>query len=138
MFKTKIDVRYGETDKMGIVYHSRYFDWFEVARSEYLKSFNMTYSEVENAGVLMPVVDCFCRFKSSAVYGDTVTVETEATYLGVAKCRFDYKVYNGENRLLAEGYTVSGFVGIDFKPLNLKKKFPQIYEIFEKMRGDIQ
>ena len=136
LFKCDIDVRYGETDKMGIVYHSRYFDWFEVARSEALKELQLSYSEIENLGILMPIIDCFCNFKRPARYGDRVVVETEVTSLGFAKCRFDYHVYNSSGILLAVGYTVSGFVDTNFKPINLKKTFPEVYSVLTKLRGE--
>lgn len=139
MFSTKVDVRYCDTDKMGIVYHARYFYWFEVARDAFIKAFGISYFELEKIGIMMPVVDCSSRFRKGAQYGDTVTVYIEIKKLGVAKCEFLYRVVReADGILLAEGTTKHGFVGNDFKPINLKKKYPKVYNIFENMRGGVE
>lgn len=135
MFETKIEVRYSETDKMGIVYHSRYFPWFEIARAERLKSYGIEYSELEKRGLMMPITECNCKYRKGAVYGDVVTVKVRFESLTVARAKDSYEVYSN-GCLLAEGYTVQAFVDDAFKPLNLKKSFPDIYSIFEAMRGD--
>ncbi len=137
MFRTKIDVRYSETDRMGVVHHSRYFPWFEVGRTEFFKQSGMSYDEIEKKGVLLPLVDCYSKFIQGAQYGDSVFIEVSLETLGVAKCKFSYRVIRAEDEvLLATGYTTHGFTTPDFKPLNIKKAFPQIYQVMEGLRGD--
>lgn len=139
MYRTKIDVRYSETDKMGIVYHANYFPWFEVARSRFAAENGVNYAETEKRGLMMPLADCYCKFIKSAVYGDSVYVDTEISYLGVAKCRFDFNVYRvSDGVLLAKGYTTHAFTGENLKPLNVKKRYPDIYDKLVKMRGETQ
>ncbi len=139
MYRTKIDVRYSETDKMGIVYHANYFPWFEVARSRFAIEHGMNYAETENRGLRMPLADCYCKFIKSAVYGDSVYVDTEISYLGVAKCRFDFVVCRASDEaLLAKGYTTHAFTDTDLRPLNLKKRYPDVYEKLLEMRGETQ
>ncbi len=139
MFRTKIQVRYCETDRMGVVHHSRYFPWFEVGRTEFFKTCGVSYAEIEQRGVLLPLVDCYCKFHTGARYGDDVWIEVKIARLGVAKITFEYKILREPDELLlAEGYTTHGFTTNDFKPLNLKKSYPDIYILLEGLvRGDI-
>ncbi|MBO5364055.1 MAG: acyl-CoA thioesterase [Clostridia bacterium] len=137
MFRTKIQVRYCETDRMGVVHHSRYFPWFEVGRTEFFKSSGMSYDQVEQQGVLLPLVDCYCKFMQGAVYGDDVWVEVTLAELGVAKCKFSYRVIRtSDETLLATGTTTHGFTSPEFKPLNLKKAYPEIYRLLDGLRGE--
>ncbi len=137
MFKVKIDVRYSETDKMGIVYHSRYFPWFEVARDNYCKFYGLNYVDMEGMGMMMPLADCYCRFHKGATYGDTVYVYVKLKKLGAASCEFIYKVVReADGILLAEGSTKHGFVDMDFKPVNIKKKYSEIYNVFSQMESE--
>lgn len=137
MFRTKITVRYAETDRMGVVHHSRYFPWFEVGRTEFFKWSGMTYDEVESQGVLLPLVDCYCKFIKGAQYGDDVWIEVSLTKLGVAKCMFEYRVIRfSDDELLATGYTTHGFTTHDFIPINLKKSYPEIYDNLLELRGE--
>lgn len=134
MFRTKITVRYCETDRMDVVHHSRYFPWFEVGRTEFFKTSGMSYREVEERGVLLPLLDCYSKFIKGAKYQDDVWIEVSLVKLGAAKCRFNYRVVRcADDVLLAEGYTNHGFTDENFKPLNLKKKYPDIYKHLEKL-----
>lgn len=129
MFRTKIAVRYCETDSMGVVHHSRYFPWFEVGRTEFFKTSGMSYKEVEEHGVLLPLIDCYAKFIRGACYQDDVWVEVELKSISVAKCKFDYKVIRcSDEELLAVGYTNHGFTDKNFNPMNLFKKHPDIYK----------
>lgn len=135
MFETKVEVRYGETDKMGVVYHARYFPWFEIAREKYIEEFGMRYADFEARGLMMPLVDCYCKFRRGATYGDTVIIGVSLEKYGAAKCEFSYTVKReSDGELLATGSTKHGFVDFNFKPVNIKKKYPDIYSIFERMR----
>ena len=137
MFRTKIQVRYCETDRMGVVHHSRYFPWFEVGRTEFFKSTGMSYAQIESQGILLPLVDCYCKFLHGAQYGDEVWVAVSLDTLGAAKCQFSYQIIRvSDEMLLAEGYTTHGFTTPEFKPVNLKKHYPDIYRVLEKLRGD--
>lgn len=130
MFRTKLQVRYCETDRMGVVHHSRYFPWFEVGRTEFFKATGLSYDEIERRGVLLPLVDCYCKFIHGARYGDEVWIEVHLDRVGAAKCHFTYRVLRvSDALLLAEGYTTHGFTTPEFKPLNLKKSYPEIYTL---------
>ncbi len=137
MFRTKIQVRYCETDRMGVVHHSRYFPWFEVGRTEFFKQTGISYDAIEKQGVLLPLVDCYCKFIQGAVYGDEIYIAVSLESLGVAKCKFAYEILRAEDEaLLATGYTTHGFTTPDFQPVNIKKKFPELYELLDGLRGE--
>ena len=113
-----IRVRYAETDKMGVAYHGHYLDWFEVGRTEYCRQSGKTYLEWEAEGIMLPVVEAHCRYKSSLYYDDEVVIETTITKLSRVSVVFSYKVYNkATGHLAAEGYTKHAFVSSDGKLL---------------------
>ena len=138
MFRTKVSVRYGETDKMGVVYHARYFPWFEIGREEYLKSFGITYADAEKDGLMLPLVDCYARFFYGARYGDELWVEVQPEKLGAVRCKFSYRILRvSDEKLLASGYTTHCFTNTDIEPINIKKVYPEYYKILCQMSGDI-
>ena len=74
--ETEIKVRYAETDKMGIVHHSRYYPWFEVGRTELFAKKGKSYGEMEADGVMMPLVETRCRYIVPAKYEDELIIRT--------------------------------------------------------------
>ena len=66
--RTKVTVRYAETDRMGIVHHSNYPIWYEIARNDYIKMFGISYTDMENAGVMTPLLNLSCHFGIPADY----------------------------------------------------------------------
>ncbi|MBQ2662913.1 MAG: acyl-CoA thioesterase [Clostridia bacterium] len=127
--ETYLTVRYAETDMMGIVHHSRYYPWFEVARTEFIKKTGLTYTEMEQMGILLPLTETGAKYHLGLKYEDEVVIKCRITKLTVARCEFGYEVYRLPDMTLAtEGRTAHGFVGKDFVPLNLKKTFPDVWE----------
>ena len=132
--ETYLTVRYAETDMMGIVHHSRYYPWFGMARTEFVKKTGMTYSEMEKAGVLLPLTETGAKYIYGLKYEDEVMVSCRLTKLSVARCEFEYEVYRlPDKTLVSKGITKHGFVDKDFKPINLKKTNPDIWERLKKL-----
>ena len=106
--ESEIRVRYAETDKMGIVHHSNYLVWFEFGRSEFCRSRDFSYKEMEeNDGALMVVVEAYCRYKSPAHYEDVIIIRTKIAELRSRSVRFVYEVSRPSDQiLLAEGETL--------------------------------
>jgi len=128
--QTKIKVRYVETDQMGIAHHSNYFPWFEVGRSEFVNELGMAYSEMERKGVFLPLIECGCRFKVPAKYEDEIIIKTYIEQFEPVKIRFKYEVIRESDfKLLAEGFTLHAFVDETFKPIILKKKNSEVWNI---------
>lgn len=135
--KTELTVRYAETDQMGIVHHSVYPIWYEAGRTDYIKMFGISYTEMEAAGVMMPLINLTCHYGIPAKYEDVVVVETRATKLSAAKMVLYYEVKRkNDGVLLGSGTTEHGFVDSKtFKPINVKKKLP---ELFSMIYNDIK
>lgn len=134
--ETKLKVRYVETDKMGIVHHSNYYPWFEVARDEFIEKIGVNYKEIEDMNIMMPLVETYCKYIEAAKYGDEVLIKTFIKELSGAKVVINYEVYNtSNNKLLAKGSTTQVFVNsVDFKIINLKRKYPELFEKFQSLQ----
>ena len=102
-------VRYAETDQMGIAHHSNYFVWFEEGRSNFCRDIGLPYGEWEKNGVFMPVVEVHCRYKSSLLYDELVTMEVFPAERGAATVTFGYRLRHEDGRLAAEGWTKHAF-----------------------------
>jgi acyl-CoA thioester hydrolase len=131
--ETPLTVRYAETDRMGIVHHSVYAVWFEVGRTDFLRQLGYSYSQVEAAGINMPLTELTCRFCGSATYEDEITVRTFIKNLTVARMEFAYEVYkNGSDAPITYGTTMLAFTDKSMRAVNLKKKMPAIYDMMLK------
>ncbi len=96
---TRIRVEYSHTDKMGIVHHSQYLVYCEFARMEYMRTHGVTYKDIEDSGVIMPVVSACTEYKRSAYFDDQLTIQTEAQLVD-AKIIFRHRIYNVKQELL--------------------------------------
>jgi acyl-CoA thioester hydrolase len=90
--ETNIRVRYSETDKMGVVYHSHYIEYYEVARTECMRSLGMSYRELEATGIILPVTKVESIYKGSLYYDDEVVIVAKIKELPSYKIRFEYDV----------------------------------------------
>ncbi len=99
-----VEVRYAETDQMGVVHHSVYVVWMEAARVEYLKQAGLPYHELERSGFRLPVVELGITYRAAARFGEVVRVSCQLEYLQSRAARFGYSV-EGDGRVLAEGFT---------------------------------
>ena len=126
-FQTEIRVRYAETDAMGIVYHGNYFDWMEVGRSELFRSIGLPYTQIEEEGIYIPVIEVHCKYFRPAKYDDEVIIETHVENFSAAKGVIKYTMYlKKDNTILVEAQTVHAFVNNKGRPVNIKK-FPKVY-----------
>lgn len=127
--KSKVTVRYAETDKMGIVHHSVYPIWFEIGRTDFIKAAGMPYSVMEEQGVMTPLTELHCKYMLPARYEEELLIETGVGKITAARIVFNYHVLREKDRaMLAQGSTVHGFVSAQtFQPVNMKKTMPQIY-----------
>lgn len=131
--KTLITPRYAETDQMGIIYHSNYFIWFEVARSEFFKHIGYSYKKLEEQNIILPVTEVKCEYVKPSKYDERVRVETQIYLFKGVRFGLKYHVYHDEtNELLAHGHTLHAFVDQSMKPINLKKKNKVVFDIIMK------
>ena len=102
--ETKIRVRYGETDQMGYVYYGVYAQYYEVGRVEALRQLGFSYREIEEKGILMPVVEFSVSYKKPARYDDEITVVTVMREVPTGvRLPFEYECRNAEGDLLNTG-----------------------------------
>ena len=109
-FSTNIRVRYGETDQMGVVYHGNYASYFEIARTEWLRNLGVTYKELENKGIMLPVISLFFNFIKSAKYDDVLTIVVILKKKPLVKIEFDYEIYNQKKEKISTGNSVLAFM----------------------------
>lgn len=132
--KTRITVRYAETDMMGIVHHSRYYPWFEQARTDYLKESGFKYSELEKRGFMIPVTETQCKYIRGLTYEDEILVTCRIEKMTVARIEFFYEIFKlPEMEKVSEGRTKHGVVDRGFRPVNAKKVFPDVWEKMASM-----
>lgn len=125
--EAKVKVRYAETDKMGVVYHSNYLIYFEIGRTEFINKCGISYLEMEQMGIMIPLLESNCKYMQGAKYADELTVRTWIEELGAAKVRFNYSIVReSDEKEITKGSTLHVFVDNNFKIINLKKKFPEI------------
>jgi len=109
--KTKIRVRYADTDQMRVVHHARFLEYFELGRSDLIRMLGMSYGDLETKGYLLPVVEVFAKYHRPALYDEMIIVESLIKEIPKASLRIEYNVMReGEPDILAEGYTVHGFL----------------------------
>jgi len=102
-------VRYAETDKMGVVYHGNYAQYFEMGRTEWLRQFGFSYKQMEDDGIMLPVVSLKVNYHKPARYDDLLKVKTEVVKKPTAKIEFDYKILNEKDEMLTSGSSVLVF-----------------------------
>ncbi len=124
--ETEIRVRYQETDNMGVVYYANYLVWFEVARTEYLRAFDIAYRDLEEKGIYLIVASAGCRYRSPARYDDIVKVKTWISETRNTSLKFEYKLHAGE-RLVATGESVHVFTNKSFKPIRIPEEIRGLF-----------
>ena len=103
---TSLRVRYAETDQMGVVYYANYFVWFEVARTDLIRSLGWSYREMEAAGVILPVIEATCQYRRPSRYDDELEIRTTGRLTTPVRVEFDYEVMiKGQTEPIATGRT---------------------------------
>ncbi len=127
--ETVLRVRYAETDRMGIVYHSNFVIWFEVGRVELMRQLGFQYSEMEqHDNCHIPVVDLRVRFKAPAQYDDEIVVRTELKNVRSSLLHFSYEIFRQSDRaLLATGETMHIIVDDKFERRPLPEKYMKAF-----------
>ena len=109
-FEYRTKVYYKDIDQMGIVYYARYYEYFEAARTELLKSLGIHVTAIEDDGYLLPVITSHCDYKVGANFEDTLVVNIIINELPKPRLRIDYEVHrDNSDELLVSGYTIHAF-----------------------------
>lgn len=130
--KTEIRVRYAETDKMGVVYHSNYFVWFEVGRNEFFRDNGISYRDLEDMGIIFPVINCACDFMHPARYDDIVTITTWIEDIQGIRVKLAYTA-EAKDMLLAKGETTHVFASDEGRLVRMAKEFPDVWSALNRL-----
>lgn len=98
---------------MGYVYYGNYATYYEEARTEMLRSTGVSYKELEDMGVMLPVTDLNCKFIKAAKYDDLVTINIYIREKPGIRIKFEYELFNEAGELLNTGYTQLVFVDME-------------------------
>lgn len=132
--ETRFIARYAETDQMGIIHHSNYAVWFEAGRTDFLKNAGVSNTNIEAKGILLPLYEMNCKFKSPAKYEDEILVLTSLKQISRVRLSFSYQVINAATLILiATGETMHAWTDKSLKPVNAAKTVPEIYSLLSKV-----
>jgi acyl-CoA thioester hydrolase len=114
--KTSIRVRYADTDQMQFAYNGKYLEYFEVGRTELLRSYGLPYNKIEENGYQLPLIEAGVKYKSPAYYDDLLEIESSVEKLYSPKVRIDYKIRReGISDPISEGFTEHVFIKSETK-----------------------
>ena len=142
MIKTEcnLEVRYYETDLMGIVHHSNYIRYFEYGRIKMLNEIGLPISKIEGNGIMLPVVSTFCTYKTPSRMGDTLKIVSSMESMPMAKMKIKTQILKESTvnpltpdeeigTVVAEGEVVIGFIKADTRrPCRIPEFATQIME----------
>lgn len=133
--KKEIEVRYAETDQMGVVYHANYLVWMEVGRTQLIKDLGFHYADMEKEGVISPVIDLQISYKKPLRYGETATVHTWVDLYDGIRVIYGYEIMTPDGELAITANSTHVCVNEKtFRPIRLKKMFPKWHEAYEKAK----
>jgi acyl-CoA thioester hydrolase len=113
--ETKLRVRYSETDQMGYVYNGNYATYYEIGRTEMMRSLGMTYAKMEESGIMLPLLEMNSKFIKPALYDQELTLKTVVKELPGVRMIFNYELFNADNELINIGSTTLVFFDMEKK-----------------------
>ncbi len=135
IFKTTVRVRYADTDQMKYVYNGKYFEYFEVGRTEMMREIGLPYKDIENSGFLMPVIETKITYLSPAFYDELLEIQTIVPEFPKVKVHIDHVVKSLErNKEIVKGYVELAFMNSKtMRPTRAPKFFIDAIEKFYKL-----
>ena len=131
------EVKYYETDRMGITHHSNYIRIMEEARVDYLEQLGLYYWEMEEMGVASPVLSLEVKYLNSTTFHDRIEVMAEVSELTAVRLAFSYTMKVGET-VVFTGTSHHAFVGKEGKIISLRRDFPEVYEVLKRELEEAQ
>lgn len=123
-------VRYSEVDRMGVAHNKVYFEWFEIARTEYCRQRDIPYKDIEEQGYYLVVVEACCKYKKPLGYDEKFIIRVSLEEITPKKVVFSYELLTGrEKKLIASGYTVHLVTNSEARVISLPP------EILNKIQG---
>lgn len=138
-FMHTLRVNYKDTDQMRVAHHANYISWFENARTEMMRNEGVAYKDMEDLGLLLPVLDVHVQYMKPAHYDDELHIATTISSFSPARLEFLYEVYRNtdeQQELLAKGTSLHMWLNEDWKPARLHKVAPDVYEMLKRKYGN--
>ncbi len=125
IYKTSVRVRYADTDQMKYVYNGKYFEYFEVGRTEMMRELGLTYKEIEDIGFLMPVLETKITYLSPAFYDELLEIQTIVSELPKVKVHIDHVIKSLDRDVeVVKGYVELAFINTQtMKPTRAPRIF---------------
>ena len=106
-----VKIYYKDVDQMGIVYYSRYLEYFEASRTELLASIGLGVTDIEKNGIILPVISSHCEYSRGAKFEQKITVRSKISSIPRSRLHIDYYVFlNNEREILVSSYTEHAFI----------------------------
>ncbi|KKB44551.1 acyl-CoA thioesterase [Bacillus thermotolerans] len=129
----EIEVRYAETDAMQVVYHGQYLVWFELGRTQLMEDLGFRYADMEEEGYLAPVLDVQVSYRKPFRYGEKAWVYTWIQEYNGVRTVYGYEIKNRDGDVCVTGTTSHTLVKKEsFRPVSMKRTFPDWHEIYLK------
>jgi acyl-CoA thioester hydrolase len=131
----EIEVRYAETDQMGVVYHANYLIWMELGRTSFIEKLGFNYAAMERDGIISPVIDIQASYKKPVRYGEKATVKTWVEEYDGLRVTYGYEIRTESGEIALIGNSKHVCVKKDsFRPISLKRLFPEWHEAYENAK----
>lgn len=131
----EIEIRYAETDQMGVVYHSNYLVWLELGRTKLIQELGFSYIEMEQEGIISPVLDLQISYRKAMRYGEKAIVKTWIDSVSPLRVIYGYEIYNGDGDLCITATTTNICAKKEgFRPVSFKKLYPEWYAKYEEIK----
>lgn len=131
----EIEVRYAETDQMGVVYHANYLVWMEVGRTKLIQDLGFNYAEMEKDGIISPVLDIQISYKKPLRYGDVAKVNTWIEEYDGFRVTYGYEIFTNEGEIAVTA--ISKHVCVkreNFRPIAIRKLYPDWHQAYENAK----
>ena len=132
----KREINYYETDKMQVVHHSNYIRYLQECRMDFMRQIGFDYAKMEQSGIMVPVLSVSCNYKNPARFGETICIVPKVERMHGVKYEMSYRIYSEDFSVLHnEAASSHCFVDLDFKPIRLKKEYPELYNRMTELVG---
>jgi acyl-CoA thioester hydrolase len=131
----EIQVRYAETDQMGVVYHANYLVWMELGRTQLIEDLGFKYADMEREGIISPVIDIEISYKKPVRYGEIAKVKTWIEEYDGIRVLYGYQIYTENEELSVTAISKHVCVKKDsFRPVSIRRAFPEWHQAYEKAK----
>ncbi|RSK52851.1 acyl-CoA thioesterase [Bacillus canaveralius] len=131
----EIEVRYAETDQMGVVYHANYLIWMELGRTQLIEDLGFNYAKLEGEGIISPVIDIQASYKKPVRYGEKALVKTWIEEYDGFRVTYAYEIADESGNIAVTGLSKHVCVKKEsFRPISIKRSYPDWHDAYEKAK----